>query len=153
MNDKIEWTRGAIEYLQKCKPLIEDDLVEEHDDVYAGLTLLLKELIYEDSVEWEAMCPHRKPVTPEDLSHPLIGEAEKSELAERLYRVLHIVKPAVAEQFDRIFTSDSEEFPELQDELDGEYDLLIYDVEKREVVCRAGFFFYTMNINEFSWRG
>jgi hypothetical protein len=152
MNDKILRVQSAIKYIQ-------DDIssIAGNRDAYRNavveLTTLLDDLICEDNAQWETACPPREPVTAEDLSLPLLGDAEKTELAERLYRVLHIVTPSAAEKYDRIFTSDSNEFPELQDELEGEYSIFIYDVEKREVVCEARNFFHTMDINEFAWRG
>lgn len=102
---------------------------------------------------WEAKCPVREPATEIDLQHPLIGTVERELLTEKLYRVLHIAMPDVAEECGPIFVSDSEEFPELQEWVEGDYALLIYDVEHHKVVCEASEFFHTMDINTFSWRG
>jgi hypothetical protein len=35
--------RKAIEFLQKCKPFLGDDLIEEYDEVKDALTLLLRD--------------------------------------------------------------------------------------------------------------
>lgn len=153
-NSKIATVRNAIEYLQQCKPLVSDDLVAQHEGVYDKLTLLLRDLVYEDDATWETLCPARAPVTEDDLLHPLIGPAEREELTEKLYRVLHLVRPEMLfEDQPEIYKRDTEEFPALAESILGGTAILIWDVEKQEVVCPAYDFFRRMRVTEFSWKG
>lgn len=149
----IDRVREAIEYLQKCKHLIGDDLIGEHCHVYDSMTLMLAETLCAEDAVWETATPARLPVTEDDLRHPLVGPEERGLLAERLYRVLHIVDPEAAALYDETYATDSAEFPELQDYIEDEAVCLIYDVESKMVVCDVSQFFHTMGINTFVWRG